>query len=326
MTLWRSAQGIGLLLTVALLGALFQSPDVALRLLWDVAIPVLPAVFLINPALWRNVCPLGTLNMLLNRRGSRRVMDERLIRVAGLVAILLLALMVPARRFLFNMNGPVLAITILSVAGLAIALGVVFEKKAGFCSSICPVLPVEKLYGQSPLLDIRNARCAPCTMCTTRACIDIAQSKTIAQTLGRERRSHAWLQTSYGAFAAAFPGFVIGYNLTQDGSLSAAGRVYLTVAAAAAASYLLVVTVVRGLNLGATLAIRLLAALAIGLYYWFAAPVVSGHLALPDWTPAIIRTAALVLIGVWLWRADWTIPVRARDSGPGNVAALPGRV
>jgi hypothetical protein len=303
---WRLAQALALAATLALIAALWVVPDTALHLLWDVAIPLLPAVFLVHPALWRNLCPLGTLNMLPNRWGARRLLDGRLIPIAGVTGIALLALMVPARRFLFNTNGPVLAVTIAGVAVLALVLGLVFDKKAGFCSGICPVLPVERLYGQSPLLAVGNPRCLPCTMCTTRGCIDIALSKSIAQTLGRARASHAWLQTGYGIFAAGFPGFVVGYNLTEDGGLASAGSVYLTVALWTAGSYLATQVLVRALGLSAAVTIRYLGALALGLYYWFVAPVVTDHLALPAWVPIVVRTAALALVALWLWRADWS--------------------
>jgi hypothetical protein len=317
LALWRAAQGVGVVATIALLVALLRVPDTALRVLWDVAIPVLPAAFLVNPALWRNVCPLATINTLLSRFGQRRVLDERLIPSAGIVGILLLALMVPARRFLFNGDGTVLALTIVVVAVLALVLGAFFDKKAGFCSSICPVLPVEKLYGQGPLFAVSNPRCLPCTMCTARGCPDVAHSKSVAQTLGRTRRSHAWLATGYGAFAAGFPGFVIGYNMTQDGALETAGSVYLTVALWALASYVITQLAVRALKLSAVVSVRLLGALALMLYYWFAATVVTDHLALADWAPTAIRTIAVGLVAWWLWRMDWSA------AGPGREASIP---
>lgn len=314
-SLWRAAQAAALAGTLALIGALFTVPDVALRVLWDMAIPVLPAVFLISPGLWRNICPLATLNMLPSRLGGRRVLDDRWIPAAGVVGVVLLVLMVPARRFLFNTDGTVLAVTIVLVAVLALVLGAVFDKKAGFCNSICPVLPVERLYGQRQLFDSGNPRCVPCTVCTTRGCIEIAQSKSIAQTLGRVRRSHAWLQSGFGAFAAGFPGFIIGYNLTQDGGPATAGAVYLTVAMWTASSYVVAHLVVRAFGLGSAVAVRLLGALSIGLYYWFAGPVVSEHLAFPAWTGTAIRGAAFALIAIWLLRADGTHPLRGTDAG-----------
>jgi hypothetical protein len=291
--------------TAALLATLTLAPTTGLTLLWDVAVPVLPAVFLIQPGIWRNVCPLATLSMITNRRGGQ-ILDNGRIPTAGTIGIVLLALMVPARRFLFNTDGTALAATIVGVAVLAMALGVIFDKKAGFCSGICPVLPVERLYGQHALFPVSNPRCAPCTMCTTRGCLDAAQSKSIAQTLGRERKSHGWLQTPFGTFAAAFPGFILGYNLTRDGDVASAGSVYLTVGLAVLASYGLTQALVRSTNLRSATAIRLLGALAFGLYYWFAAASVSEHLGLPALAPAGIRGAALLLLLTWLWKSAGT--------------------
>jgi nitrite reductase (NADH) large subunit len=312
MTWWRTAQLLGLLATVALLATLTLAPTTGLTLLWDVAVPVLPAVFLIQPGIWRNVCPLATLSMITNRRGGL-ILDNGRIATAGAFGIVLLALMVPARRFLYNIDGTMLAATIVGVAVIAMALGAVFDKKAGFCSGICPVLPVERLYGQHPMLPVANARCTPCTMCTTRGCLDMAQSKSIAQTLGRERKSHGWLQTPFGAFAAAFPGFILGYNLTRDGDLASAGSVYLTVGLTAAASYGLTQALVRSAKLTSATAIRLLGAIAFGLYYWFAAASVSKHLHFPASAPAGIRAAALLLLLTWLWKSAGT-PERHRAS------------
>ena len=154
--LWKVAQVVGLLVTVGLLAALLLEPEIALLVLWSAAIPLLPATFLINPGLWRNVCPLATLNMFSGDIVGHRRLTARLIPPAGLLGIVLLAVMVPARRFLFNANAVALASTIAAVALAALVLGIFFEGKAGFCNSICPVLPVERLYGQSPLMQVSN--------------------------------------------------------------------------------------------------------------------------------------------------------------------------
>ena len=70
--LWRAAQGVGLLLTAALLTGLLTRPQPSLHVLWDMVIPLLPATFLLSPMLWRNVCLLATLNQLTGRgRGAR---------------------------------------------------------------------------------------------------------------------------------------------------------------------------------------------------------------------------------------------------------------
>jgi hypothetical protein len=210
MSRWRIAQVLSLAATTTLIALLLITPRTGLLLLWDVAVPILPAVFLIQPGLWRNICPLATINTLGNRWSLGLTVKGRGVAAVSGIGIALLAIMVPARRFLFNSEGPVLAWVIAAVALLALGLGLIFEKRAGFCSGICPVLPVERLYGQSPLTLVANPRCRPCTLCITRGCLDLSQSKSIAQVLGRQRRTHAWLHSGFGVFAAGFPGCVLG--------------------------------------------------------------------------------------------------------------------
>ena len=41
---------------------LIVSPKAGLWLMWGLAVPLLPALFLIAPGLWRNVCPIAALN------------------------------------------------------------------------------------------------------------------------------------------------------------------------------------------------------------------------------------------------------------------------
>jgi hypothetical protein len=300
---WRAAQVAGAASTAALVAGLVVRPEAALRLLWNVLIPLLPASFLITPALWRACCPLATLNMLTNRLAGRRKLPARLAPAAGLLGIILLAALVPARRFLFNDNGVALAATVSLVAAAALLLGALFDAKAGFCNSVCPVLPVERLYGQHPLLAIGNPRCARCTLCVPKGCLDLAPARSIAEALGPARRGHGWLATAYGAFAAAFPGFVAGYYTTPNGPPGAAAAVYLHVAAWAAGSYLATALLVCALNVGASLALAILAAAAVALYYWFAAPLIASAFALGDAGAVVVRAAALALVVAWLWQA-----------------------
>jgi hypothetical protein len=294
---------VGVLATVILLAGLLAQPDLALDVLWNILIPLVPASLLVSPAIWRNVCPLATLNTLTNRSAVHRTLTEKVLPGAGMIGIVLFVVMVSARRFLFNADGVVLAVTIVAVALLALVLGGFFQLKAGFCNSICPVLPVERLYGQHPLIRVSNPRCLPCTMCTARGCIDLNPGKSIAQTLGSARRSNAWLTTGYGVFAAAFPGFVVGYYTTQDGSLASAGSVYLHIAVWLLGSYLAVAAVVWLFRLSAARAMVLVAAVAAGLYYWFAADTITTAFAIQGAATVAIRAAALALVVVWLWRA-----------------------
>jgi hypothetical protein len=301
--LWTVAQVVAFAATLVLLVGMLRTPDTALGVLWNVLIPLVPASLLISPQLWRNVCPLATANMATNGLIGHRIPSEKAMRVAASGGMVLLLVLVPARRFVFNTNGPVLAVTVVAVVVAALVLGAVFDAKAGFCNAICPVLPVERLYGQRPLLRLGNPRCPRCTLCSVKGCIDLSPQKAVTARLGRKERSHGWLITPFGAFAAGFPGFVLGYFRAVDGPLSSAGAVYLEVFAWMAASYLATTLVVRLLRIGSPRALLTLAATAAGLYYWFAAPSMADFAGLPSGAAIALQGVFLTLVAVWYGRA-----------------------
>lgn len=298
--LWSIAQLATLAITAGLAVGLVAVPEASLNLLWGVLIPVLPASFLLGTGIWRSICPLATLNMLPNPWAGRRRVSPRGARTAGVAGILALVLLVAARRFLLNANGPVVALAILTVALLALALGFLYDSKAGFCNAICPILPVERLYGQYPLLKTDNPRCPSCAACTPGTCIDLAPARSLVEAIGPPLGERRWLRRPLGAFAAAFPGFIAGYFTLADVDLSRAGSVYLHVLAFATGSYALVAAVTALAGLDASIALPLLAAAAVGLYYWFSAPLIATASGLGSWAVTSIRVGALLLTAVWL--------------------------
>ncbi|MEW5917895.1 MAG: hypothetical protein AB1762_15945 [Gemmatimonadota bacterium] len=299
---WTIAQYAGVALTLLLLLGLAIRPALWLHVLWDMVIPLLPAVFLLNPMLWRNVCPLATLNSLTGRSIGRRTLDARAARFACGIGLLLLFLLVPARRFLFNTNGIALGATILAVSLLALIGGAIFSRRAGFCNAMCPVLPVEKLYGQNPLVQIGSARCADCSLCTASGCIDLAATKTVAQTMGPRRKDGRWLLTPFGVFAASFPGFIVAFSLLENGALDTAPAVYAQILAFAVVSYLAVAIITGASRLSMSRVMPLLGAAAFFLYYWFGAPVVAAAYGAPTVGVIVIRAGATLLLSVWLAR------------------------
>ena len=313
LRLWRIAQLAGVGLTLALLAGLLRRPEATLTILWSLVIPLVPASLLVAPQLWRNVCPLATLNMASNGLVARRNPSPRLLAGGAIAGMVLLVVMVPARRVLFNTDATVLAVTITAVAVLAVLLGAVFEAKSGFCNALCPVLPVERLYGQAPFVELSNPRCDGCTHCSVRGCIDLAPAHAIAPVVKGQGTGRAWFWSSFGIFAAGFPGFVLGYYLVPDGPLTSAPAAYGTVAAASLASWLLTVFVASLFRVSARAMMPVLAAAAAGVYYWFASPILAGTL---SWGPPggiALRVVFLGLVGMWLFRAMGTARDRLRD-------------
>lgn len=301
--LWRLAALLGLVLTAVLLLGLVVRPTLTLHLLWDMIIPLLPLVFLANPMIWRNVCPLGTLNRLTGASADRRAPSRSVLRGGWVVGIVLLAILVPARRFLFNEDGTALLVTIAVVASLSLILGLVFSRRSGFCNALCPVLPVEKLYGQSPLVRIPTSRCMDCNLCSASGCIDLAGGKSLAQSLGPTRRSTTWFRSPLGLFAAAFPGFIIGYFTTVDGPLSSAPAVYGHIGLWTLGSLATVLAVATLLGIGWRVALPVLGGAAVAAYYWFSGPALAEAYGLSGTWGMILRVATLAVVAVWLVRA-----------------------
>ncbi|NNE71340.1 MAG: hypothetical protein HKN29_13380 [Rhodothermales bacterium] len=299
--LWTAAQVTALAVTAAVLAGLFLAPELTLKIAWFAVVPLLPASFLINPGLWRGICPIATANTF-KAPAKGRVLSPKAMNQAAWIGIVLLLVLVPARRLFLNQNGPALAITLVAIVALAFVGGRLFRVKAGFCNSICPVLPVEKLYGQSPLLWVRNPRCVPCAHCVTKTCIDLDQPRAIGAGNGT-RTGRDWLKTPMGLFAAAFPGFIWGYFQTQDMALAEWASVYTTVLGPAVVSLVVVGAILLVVNPSTRAAAPVLGAAAIGVYYWFAGPASAEAFGLPATTALGLRWIPLALVALWLVRA-----------------------
>ncbi len=297
--LWAIARWVGVVLLVVLLAATTQWPTTTLNLLWNNVIPLLPAVFLVNPMIWRNVCPLATLNELTGWRNERPALPTPALLAFWAAGITLLVVLVPARRFLFNEHTVPFAGTVLLVGAIAIGLGTLVSRRGGFCNTICPVLPVEKLYGQSPLIAVGSARCSDCNHCTTAGCIDLAGKKSARQSV-RGGHGLVWMLNPFGIFAAAFPGFVVGYYMTANTTLANAPSVYLTVAAWTVGSLVLVAAIVALFRLESMSVLPILGGVTFGLYYWFGAPTIATAYHLPAAGATVIRFAMLGLVAFWL--------------------------
>lgn len=299
---WQTVQLAGLVATVALIGGLLFRPATALHILWDMVIPLLPAVFLVNPLLWRNVCPVATLNSYAGEASIGRRRFGAGLRATWAAGIVILLLLLPARHAVFNENGALLALLVTALAGTATIAGLVYDRRAGFCSALCPVLPVEKLYGQFPLLSVGSARCGDCSLCVAAGCPDLARGKAAAQTVPDRSR---WMLTAYGAFAAMFPGVIAGYFTFEAG----ANNPFLHLALAGVGSWIAASIVADALRFEARDVLPILGAASFATYYWWAAPKLAVAYGV-DAAAVPLRWAAVMLAGVWLWRA---LRVPARD-------------
>jgi NADPH-dependent 2,4-dienoyl-CoA reductase/sulfur reductase-like enzyme/ferredoxin len=304
---WRLLRALSVIGALAMAALLVLEPDLGLPLFWGLVVPVLPLVFMFTPGLWRNLCPLATSNQLPRRLGLSQGWTGQSLSQgkAYPLGITLLLAGVIGRKLLFNFNGVATAALILGAMGAALIGGLLYKGKSGWCSSVCPLLPVQRLYGQTPFIRIANTQCEPCVGCA-KNCYDFNPGV-------------AWLADQYDPnpayrnfrrfFASIFPGLILGYYLVpgveEIGPLSV--LLHMAMFLAGSLSVFTLAELVIGTTTRNALPV-LWAALAINLYYWFAAPMVAQVLQRlgvhPDLTlVGAVRTAVAIGSLIWVGRS-----------------------
>ena len=275
--LWQVAKATSVLVALGVVGLLLVRPSLGLFVTWKLLVPVVPLLLLIAPEVWRNLCPISVVHQLpaVAGRGGRGRFSRRMQRAAPAVAGILFFIIVPLRLVLFNENGVALAIFVVAVLAIALVGGLLYYGKSGWCVTFCPVLPVERLYGQRPVVPVEHAHCASCSGCI-RSCYDLKPERSLDELLDpdalvahrtRSKRTTSLLHTPTGWFASAFPGFVLGYFL-YPAELGVV-LTYLWFGAFVLLSILLFAALQQNSGLSARALAKWAAALAVGCYYWF---------------------------------------------------------
>ena len=301
---WDGLRAASIVAALVLCVSLFFVPRVGLFFFWALLIPLLPLLFLLAPGFWRNVCPLASVHQLPRRFGFTRglTLPAWLQRHGYLFAVALFLGIVPARKVLFNESGVALALLLLGVLAVGLAAGTVFKGKSGWCSTFCPLLPVQRIYGQTPFTVVRNSHCEPCVGCTTN-CYDFnPRVAQLADVHGDDE-----LRADYrGLFAGAFPALVLAfYTLPASDGAAGIAAMYgefglallIGIGAFFVAQTLLPVP-------PATLTV-LFGAAALNAYYWFNVPELAERIAgsSPWWWEWPGRAVVLALTLIWIARS-----------------------
>jgi len=212
LIIWKIAQAIVWLISAGIFFALIFYPHIGLLVLWNVLIPVAPALLVVACGVWRNVCPLATTNLLVRRfnLSKKKKMSAKLQAKLQLVAIIALYLIVPLRHFIFNTNGTATAIFLFATVVAGISIGFVYDWKSGWCNSLCPVHPVEKLYAQNTGFAVPNAHCDKCANCSV-PCPDSTPNIHPSSSKKTVYNELSGLLTIGG-----LPGFIFGWFFVPD--------------------------------------------------------------------------------------------------------------
>jgi NADPH-dependent 2,4-dienoyl-CoA reductase/sulfur reductase-like enzyme/ferredoxin len=288
---WRAARVASVVFLLGVVALLVADAETGLDLWWGVLVPLLPLVWFVVPGLWRNVCPLAATNQIPRVLGFTRGLTApaRFRTYAPIAGIAIFLAAVFSRPILFEDSGPATAALIGGALGLAFAGGVVLKGKSGWCSSLCPMLPVQRMYGQAPFANVPNSHCRPCLGCT-KNCYDF--NPKVAFLADVHDGDRQW-STTRKLFAAAFPGLVIAFFTGPEADAAGEHYARMALAVAASAGSFLALEALTPISVPRLAAVY--AAAAINLFYWWAAPG-------PDWVAWPLRAAVLVLSVVWLRR------------------------
>ncbi|MBT4665354.1 MAG: ferredoxin [Opitutae bacterium] len=279
--MWRAAQTLVWLAGLVILYYLIFDPTIGIHLFWNILIPVAPFLFVIAIGVWRNICPMASTALFSRHMGfsKRKRLSVKQSGKLRLIAVIALFLIVPLRHAIFNTNGLATAILILSLALVAIIMGVLFESKSGWCSSLCPVHPVEQLYGQSNRLSLQNAHCDNCYNCVI-PCPD--STPGINPMSSKETTYH---KAAGVLMVGSFPGFVWGWFQVRDylvtdvhvAQLITIYKMPLIGLLASSALFLILKRFLKEKTL-----ISIYSATAISCYYWYRIPALVGFGVFPE--------------------------------------------
>jgi hypothetical protein len=317
---WRIAQVAVWLIGLFILVSLFVVPKLGLHLLWNVLIPLAPLIFVLGTGFWRNVCPLATSTLIPIHLGISKKLKPttRQVNKLNVLGVLLLYLIVPLRHSLFNNNGFASGALIFGMVSVGFLLNMFFDWKSTWCSGLCPVLPVEKMYGNHVITSPINAHCAECAKCV-KPCPDTTYNYPILTTSRINRRSITGILTIGG-----LPGFIYGWFQVADRDhMPGFGDVLADFSPPFFGLSLSVVLFMVLLSLLGVHRIRpltrIFAAIAISIYYWFRLPALFGYgkfdhdgllidlsTFIPEWTFSAFSMALAFFFFYWLTADDQT--------------------
>ncbi|MVU76170.1 FHA domain-containing protein [Nocardia sp. ET3-3] len=274
LPVWRTARFLSITVYLALIVTLFARPAAGLFWFFKVVVPILPGLFLIAPGLWRNTCPLAATNQLprLFRFTRAATPPVWMQRRGYLVAVALFFGIAGSRVAGLDRSGIATGLVLSAVLLAAFTGGVAFKGKSGWCSSICPLFPLQRAYGQTPFVTIANNHCQPCVGCA-KNCFDFKPRAAYQADMADPERG--W-SAPRKLFAAALPGFVLGFMVLAGHSNLPVLNRYLVLAVFMLAAIGVFFAVEALTGVSAAMLSAMYAVLALNVFYWFAGPVLLG--------------------------------------------------
>lgn len=334
---WRVLRVFSVAAYLGVVVLMFVRPADGLFVLFGVIVPLWPILFLVAPGLWRNICPLSASNQAPRVLGFTlaRNPPEWLRRYGFLIASGLFFGIAGSRLAGLDRNGPLMGVVLLAVIAGAFIGGYVLKGKSGWCSSICPLLPLQRAYGQTPYVTVANSHCESCVGCA-KNCYDFKPRAAYqADVADAEPR---WSTTRL-LFAAALPGFILGFFLMRTQADVMLAQRYTVLGLCLLASVGLFHTAEALLPVSPSMLAVGWSAMALNIFYWFSGPVLTNSLRQvtgvdAGWLrwPISVIVAALTLLWIARTRVSelqfaWSTGARSEPvllAPPKRIAQEPG--
>ena len=228
------------------------------------------------------------------------------------------------------------------MALIGFGLGFIYEWKSVWCSGLCPVHPVEKLYGGNVFMPMPNAHCSECMNCVI-PCPDSTPNMN-PNISGK----NIYQRFSAVLIIGGLPGFIWGwFHVPDTGKLSGFrdfAAVYALPFLGLAVSIFIyeMLSRIPRIKSGKKL-IPVFAAAAVSCYYWFRIPSLIGFgdfakdgllmdlsASVPAWMPTAFTTALSVFFFYWMVYREanhnsWLIRPRYASGKRNNIHSRQGR-
>ena len=310
---WRIAQIFVAVVGFSIFTLLIFLPKIGIHAFWDILIPIVPILFIVAVGLWRNICPLASTSLISNhlhfskKKRLKVKQQERL----QLISVVLLLVIIPLRHTIFNTSGHATALIIGISVLIAFYVGHRYLWKSAWCSSLCPIHPVEKLYAKKSVFELPNAHCKSCVNCVI-PCPDSIKNSAVKK---KKRLSPNIVEA---LMVGGFPGFIWGWFHVQDYN-NGEGWKHLVITYAYPI-LAMIVTLIIFLILKKIVAkkneailVNLFATAAVSIYYWYRFPALIGFgifhqdgmlfdlsQLLPDWFPVLLQFSTTLFFIWWI--------------------------
>jgi len=264
---WQAMRIATLVVAGLMIWVVAAYPTTGFMLFWRLTIPLLPAIFAFMPGLWRQVCPMAFLNQLPRTFGFgfNKTLPASWKNAVYLISVLTFFLLVSLRWVYFNIN-PLSLIALMSIAlALAFVGGLVFKGRSGWCGTFCPLAPIQRAYGNAPVVMVKNGYCPTCVGCQ-KNCYDFNPKAAIHGDLADP---DPWYAGHKKFFIGGLPGFAAGFYLVENPHIVGLFAYYVELAGAIAVSLGCYMALTGLVRVSAYKASAVFAMGALLIYYWF---------------------------------------------------------